>query len=140
MAIEMAAAGFKGSLPEFLVQLRSDPQFYATSVDGYVAHAAEIAKRAYHDGSTLRAAALSLGYLSAEQFDNWVRAEQMLGAPVSDDVLKCQRKPVDAADYLPVVFSADEQARLAAIFPTGVCDHRRPGVAQQPLAGTWQRP
>ena len=47
--------------------------------------AAEIAKRAYHDGSTLRAAALSLGYLSAEQFDNWVRAEQMLGAPVSDD-------------------------------------------------------
>jgi len=47
--------------------------------------AAEIAKRAYHDGSTLRAAALSLGYLSAEQFDNWVRAEQMLGAPISDD-------------------------------------------------------
>ncbi len=45
MAIEMAAAGFKGSLPAFLAQLRSDPQFYATSVDGYVAHAAEIAKR-----------------------------------------------------------------------------------------------
>ena len=26
-----------------------------------------------------RAAALSLGYLSGAQFDNWVRAEQMLG-------------------------------------------------------------
>lgn len=63
----------------------------------------------------------------------------MAGAPVTDDVLKCQRKPIDAADYLPVVLTADEQARLAAIFPTGVCDHRLPGVAQQPLAGTWQR-
>ncbi|WP_166430609.1 DUF885 domain-containing protein [Polymorphobacter arshaanensis] len=45
MATEMAAAGFKGTLPEFLTLLRTDPQFYATSVDGYVAHAAEIAKR-----------------------------------------------------------------------------------------------
>ena len=43
--------------------------------------AAEIAKLAYRDGCTLRAAALTLGYLSGEQFDNWVRAEQMLGAP-----------------------------------------------------------
>ena len=43
--------------------------------------AAEIAKLAYRDGCTLRAAALTLGYLSGEQFDNWVRAEHMLGAP-----------------------------------------------------------
>ena len=63
----------------------------------------------------------------------------MAGAPVADDVLKCQRKPVDAADYLPAVFTAGERARLAAIFPTGVCDHGRPGVAQQPLQGTWLR-
>ena len=41
--------------------------------------AAEIAKLAYRDGCTLRAAALTLGYLSGEQFDNWVRAEHMLG-------------------------------------------------------------
>jgi fumarate hydratase, class II len=42
--------------------------------------AAEIAKKAYAEGLTLRAAALALGYLTDEQFDNWVRPETMLGA------------------------------------------------------------
>jgi fumarate hydratase class II len=31
--------------------------------------AAEIAKKAHHEGTTLREAALALGYLSAEDFD-----------------------------------------------------------------------
>ncbi|MGV8845880.1 class II fumarate hydratase [Tessaracoccus sp.] len=34
--------------------------------------AAKIAKKAHADGSSLREAALELGYLSAEQFDHWV--------------------------------------------------------------------
>ncbi|MBU1332008.1 MAG: class II fumarate hydratase [Gammaproteobacteria bacterium] len=42
--------------------------------------AAEIAKQAYHDGTTLRQAALQLGYLTDEQFDAWVRPANMLGA------------------------------------------------------------
>ncbi|TBV09452.1 class II fumarate hydratase [Phytopseudomonas dryadis] len=42
--------------------------------------AAEIAKKAYQDGTTLREAALALGHLSAEQFDAWVRPETMLEA------------------------------------------------------------
>ena len=41
--------------------------------------AAEIAKKAHRDGSTLREAALALGYVSAEEFDRWVRAEDMTG-------------------------------------------------------------
>ncbi|WP_079201489.1 class II fumarate hydratase [Pseudomonas sp. CC6-YY-74] len=41
---------------------------------------AEIAKKAYQDGSTLREAALQLGYLTEEQFDAWVRPETMLEA------------------------------------------------------------
>ncbi len=40
--------------------------------------AAEIAKKAYGEGSTLREAALALGYLTNEQFDEWVRPEKML--------------------------------------------------------------
>ncbi len=40
--------------------------------------AAEIAKKAHRDGSSLRDAALALGHVSAEQFDNWVRPEQMI--------------------------------------------------------------
>ena len=41
--------------------------------------AAKIAKRAHHEGSTLRQAALALGYVSAADFDLWVRAEDMVG-------------------------------------------------------------
>ena len=40
--------------------------------------AAEIAKKAYAEGKTLREAALELQYLSNEQFDQWVRPENML--------------------------------------------------------------
>jgi fumarate hydratase, class II len=41
--------------------------------------AAEIAKKAHHEGSTLREAALALGYVSAEDFDRWVRPDEMTG-------------------------------------------------------------
>jgi fumarate hydratase class II len=41
--------------------------------------AAQIAKKAHKEGSTLREAALALGYVSAEQFDQWVRPEEMVG-------------------------------------------------------------
>jgi len=40
--------------------------------------AAEIAKKAYSEGKTLREAALELKYLTNEQFDEWVRPENML--------------------------------------------------------------
>ncbi len=40
--------------------------------------AAEVAKKAHHEGTTLREAALALGYVSAEQFDAIVRAETMV--------------------------------------------------------------
>ena len=41
--------------------------------------AAAIAKQAHHQGSTLKAAALALGHVSAEDFDRWVDPNQMLG-------------------------------------------------------------
>jgi fumarate hydratase class II len=40
---------------------------------------AQIAKKAHKEGTTLKAAALALGYLTAEQFDRWVRPEDMVG-------------------------------------------------------------
>jgi fumarate hydratase, class II len=39
--------------------------------------AAQIAKRAHHDGTTLKEAALVLGFVSAEDFERWVRPEEM---------------------------------------------------------------
>ncbi|MDB5750619.1 MAG: fumC [Ramlibacter sp.] len=41
--------------------------------------AAQIAKKAHQEGTSLREAALALGYVSAEQFDQWVRPEKMTG-------------------------------------------------------------
>jgi fumarate hydratase class II len=41
--------------------------------------AAEIAKKAYKEDTTLKEAALSLGYLTAKEFDAWVRPENMIG-------------------------------------------------------------
>ena len=58
------------------------------------------------------------------------------GAPLANDILKCELKPVDPGDYRQSL-SADQLARLKAAFPDGVCDYSRPGVGQQPLAGTW---
>jgi fumarate hydratase class II len=40
--------------------------------------AAAIAKKAHKEGSTLREAALALGYVKAEDFDRWVRPEDMV--------------------------------------------------------------
>jgi len=40
--------------------------------------AAEIAKRAHKEGSTLREAALSIGYMTGEEFDRYVRPENMV--------------------------------------------------------------
>lgn len=42
--------------------------------------AAQVAKKALADDITLKQAALELGFLSAEQFDQWVRPETMIGA------------------------------------------------------------
>jgi Tannase-like family of unknown function (DUF6351) len=61
------------------------------------------------------------------------------GAPITDDVLKCQLKPMDEADDAPVLFTGTEKLRLASIFPEGVCDYTRPAVGQSLVRASWQR-
>jgi fumarate hydratase, class II len=46
--------------------------------------AAKIAKQAHHDGTTLREAALALGFVAPADFDRWVRPEAMLGPESAD--------------------------------------------------------
>jgi Tannase-like family of unknown function (DUF6351) len=60
------------------------------------------------------------------------------GAQLTDEVLKCRVRPLNAADYTHPL-SADQIARLKAVFPQGVCDYTRPGVSQQKVDGTWHR-
>ena len=42
--------------------------------------AAKIAKTAYENGTTLKEEAINLGYVTAEEFDAWVRPEDMVGS------------------------------------------------------------
>jgi hypothetical protein len=44
-------------------------------------------------------------------------------------------RPVDLSEYGAV--SPAQEQRLRATFPDGVCDYSRPGIGEQPLAGTW---
>ena len=52
-----------------------------TALNPYIGYekAAKIAKTAHKNGTTLRAEAINSGYLSAEDFDKWVRPEDMIG-------------------------------------------------------------
>ena len=53
-----------------------------TALNNHIGYdkAAKIAKKAHEEGTTLREAALELGYLSNEEFDQWVRPEEMTGS------------------------------------------------------------
>ncbi|WP_118180745.1 class II fumarate hydratase [Paraburkholderia phosphatilytica] len=41
--------------------------------------AAQIAKKAHKEGTTLKASALALGYVTEQQFDEWVKPQEMVG-------------------------------------------------------------
>jgi Tannase-like family of unknown function (DUF6351) len=60
------------------------------------------------------------------------------GAPLTDDVLKCELKPVNFGDY-KVSFTEAQKARMKQVFAAGVCDFTKPGVEQVPIKGTYQR-
>jgi fumarate hydratase class II len=51
-----------------------------TALNPYIGYdkAAAIAKKAHKDGTTLREAALTLGYLTEEQFEKWVNPKDMV--------------------------------------------------------------
>jgi hypothetical protein len=56
---------------------------------------------------------------------------QVAGESLEENILKCQLKPLNAADYAPATFTSSQLARLQATFPGGVCDWSKPGVGQQ---------
>ncbi len=53
-----------------------------TALNNHIGYdkAAKIAKKAHEEGTTLRESALELGYLTNEEFDQWVRPEEMTGS------------------------------------------------------------
>jgi hypothetical protein len=51
--------------------------------------------------------------------------------PLTDDILKCQLRPLRRDDYA-VAFTDAQWQELQKAFPTGVCDYAKPGVDQRP--------
>ena len=60
---------------------------------------------------------------------------EVAGAGVAADVIKCELRTPKRPEY-PGVTDA-QWKKLRTIFPDGVCDWSKPGIGQQPLAGTW---
>src|SRR4029453_3985098 len=54
------------------------------------------------------------------------------GGPQAENIFKCQLKPLNLSDpdYQGIAFTPNQAARLAAVFPSGVCDWTKPGVGQ----------
>jgi hypothetical protein len=50
--------------------------------------------------------------------------------PLTEDVMKCQLKPMRRDDY-PVAFTDAQWRRLEQAFPGGVCDYTKPGISQR---------
>jgi len=74
------AVGIAPNLPVIEKHLH-ESLMTVTALNPYIGYdrAAEIAKKAHKDGTTLREATLALGHVTSEQFDQWVRPEQMTG-------------------------------------------------------------
>ncbi|XP_077463623.1 fumarate hydratase, mitochondrial [Stigmatopora argus] len=66
---------------ERIDKLMNESLMLVTALNPHIGYdkAAAIAKTAHKKGSTLKAVAVELGYLTEEQFDQWVKPAEMLG-------------------------------------------------------------
>ncbi|SIT50238.1 fumarate hydratase (fumarase C),aerobic Class II [Paraburkholderia piptadeniae] len=66
---------------ERIDQLLNESLMLVTALNPHIGYdkAAQIAKKAHKEGTTLKAAALALGHLTEQQFDEWVRPHDMVG-------------------------------------------------------------
>jgi fumarate hydratase, class II len=76
---EFAVAGVTANR-ERIAELVAQSLMLVTALNPRIGYdrAAEVAKKAHKEGTTLKAAALSLGYVSDEEFDELVRPERMV--------------------------------------------------------------
>jgi hypothetical protein len=73
----------------------------------------------------------------ARVYPTYSKPRLVAGGPYTDDVIKCQLRPVSRADY-PSSMTVAQFSRLMQIFPDGVCDWSQIGVDQTYALGPWQ--
>ena len=87
------AQGIEPNMP--VIQKHLDESLMlVTALNPHIGYdkAAQIAKKAFQEDLTLRQAATSLGYVSEEEFDRWVRPEAMTGTQAAEQVQKDKPK------------------------------------------------
>jgi hypothetical protein len=125
-------------MDEWVTKLEADPSTAKPMEKIARAKPADLVDSCYApDGKRIIETQTFSGGRCNELYPAFPSPRMVAGGPASNDVLKCQLKPLDLKDY-QVVLTDGQKTRLAAIFPAGVCDFSRPGVEQQPLAGSWQ--
>lgn len=77
---DKCAAGIEPNLPVIQKHMQNSLML-VTSLNTHIGYykAAEIAKKAHKENKTLREAAVELGHVTPEQFDLWVKPEDMVG-------------------------------------------------------------
>ncbi|MFP4540687.1 MAG: lyase family protein, partial [Opitutales bacterium] len=74
------AIGIEPNLPRVEAHLKNSLML-VTALNTHIGYekAAQVAKKAHTEGSTLKEAALALGFVTAEEFDEWVDPSKMIG-------------------------------------------------------------
>ncbi|MBX2961290.1 MAG: class II fumarate hydratase [Cyclobacteriaceae bacterium] len=78
---DKCAEGIEPNL-SYIKQHLENSLMLVTALNTHIGYenSAKIAKKAHHENKTLREAAIELGLLTSEQFDEWVRPEKMVGS------------------------------------------------------------
>jgi fumarate hydratase class II len=78
---ENCAIGIEPNYPQ-IKQLLNNSLMLVTALNTKIGYenSAKIAKTAHKNGTTLKEEAVNLGFLTAEEFDQWVRPEDMVGS------------------------------------------------------------
>lgn len=78
---EKCSDGIEPNLPVIQKHLENSLML-VTALNTHIGYykSAEIAKKAHKEGKTLKQAAVETGYLTADEFDQWVRPENMVGS------------------------------------------------------------
>ncbi|HEX4945499.1 MAG TPA: DUF6351 family protein, partial [Blastocatellia bacterium] len=137
-AVDLAALSLD-TMNKWLDAMAADPA--PLSTDKVVKHKPAEAVDAYWDKAGQKhiepATFDSTGGFN-QMYPNHSEPRLVAGAPFTNDIMKCQLKPINFAEY-KVPFTDEQKARMKNIFATGVCDFTKLGVGQGPIKGTYRR-
>ena len=141
VAAEKPHRGFEeytiAKMDEWLTNVSNDKSSDRTAVRIARARPADLVDSCYSaTGERIIESQTFTGGECNKLYPSFPSPRMVAGGPVTNDVLKCQLKPIDLGDY-KLTFTEEQKQRLSTIFPQGVCDWSKPGVEQRKPSGVW---